>query len=137
MSIHHLIAAADAALLGGSGPAAPAAADVSVIAAGYSIGSGRTVPTMAAVIGLVSVIIGVLALARSIRGIGAGNGRTRIIVALGLGLISVIIGGLHASNSAGGFGTGNGLAGAIAALALGLIGMILAGLALARSRKVT
>jgi hypothetical protein len=99
---------------------------------GIGIGSGRLLPTVAAVIGLIGVIVGGLALARSRR---AGNGRTGAIIAAVLGLVSLVIGGLHSANSAGGFGTGNGLAGAIVAVALGLIGLVLAGLALARSRS--
>src|SRR5688572_8817713 len=94
--------------------AAPESAHVSVAAGGYVIGSGRTVPTVAAVVGLISVVIGGLALTRSACRIGAGNGRTRAIAVLLLGLISMAIGGLQMANSPGGFGTGNGLAGAIA-----------------------
>lgn len=115
--------------------AAPEAAHVSVAASGYVVGVGRTVPTVAAVVGLISVIIGGLALARSARRIGAGNGRAGTIAAMVLGLISVIVGGLHGANAAGGLGTGNGLAGAVVAVVLGLIGMVLAGLAMARSRR--
>jgi hypothetical protein len=136
MSIHHLLTATDTALFAGGGLAAPATAHVSVAIAGYEIGSGRTVPTVAAVLGLIGVVIGALARARSTGRIGVGNGRAGSIVALVLGLISVVVGGLHAANSAGGLGTGNGLAGAILALALGLIGMVLGGLVLARSRRV-
>jgi hypothetical protein len=117
-------------------PAAPAAAHVIVAADGYDIGSGRLVPTVAAVAGLISVVIGGLALARSGR-IGTGNRRVGALVALAAGLISLAVGGLHMAKSAGGFGTGNGLAGAVAALVLGLIGMVLSGLALARSRRNT
>jgi hypothetical protein len=97
------------------------------------IGSGRLLPTVAAVVGLIGVVIGGLALARSRR---AGNGRAGAIVAAVLGLISLVIGGLHTANSAGGFGTGNGLAGAIVAIVLGLVDMVLGGLALARSRRL-
>jgi hypothetical protein len=98
---------------------------------GIGIGSGRLLPTVAAVVGLIGVVLGGLALARHRR---AGNERAGAIVAAVLGLISLVIGGLHAANSAGGFGTGNGLAGAIVAVVLGLVGMVLGGLALARSR---
>src|SRR5215207_6480660 len=115
--------------------AAPAVVRVLVAAGGYTIGSGRTVPTVAAVLGLISVVIGGLALARSAGRIGVGTGRVGALVTLALGLITVIVGGLHAANSAGGLGTGNGLAGAVVALVLGLIGMVLGGLALARSRR--
>jgi hypothetical protein len=100
-------------------------------AGGYVLGVGRTVPSVAAVLGLVSVVTACLALSRSARRIG----RTGAIVALALGLISAIVGGLHAANAAGGLGTGNGLAGAIAAMALGLVGVVLGGLATARSRR--
>jgi hypothetical protein len=110
--------------------AAPPASHVS--AAGYELGSGRLVPSVAAVVGLASVVIGVLALARS----GGGrSGRARVVLALAAGLISAVVGGLHAANAAGGLGTGNGLAGAVIAVALGLIGMAVAVLALARSRR--
>lgn len=78
--------------------------------------------------GLISVVIGGLALVRS-----SGNARAASILALVLGLISVILSLVHLSSSTG-FGTGGGRAGAIVALVLGLIGMILGGLALARSR---
>jgi len=101
-------------------------------AAGYELGAGRLVPSVAALVGLVSVIVGWRALARSRRA-GSGNGRS--MVALSTGLISVVVGALHAANSAGGFGTGNGLAGALVALVLGLVGMVIGGLALARSRR--
>ena len=104
-------------------------------AGGTGIGSGRLVPTVAAVVGLIGVVLGGLALARSAGRIGTGNGRRGAIAAGVAGLISVVVGGLHSANSAGGIGTGNGLAGAIVAMVLGLISMVLGGLALARSRR--
>jgi hypothetical protein len=116
--------------------AAPASVHVVVAYGGYEIGSGRTVPTVAAVLALVSVAVGGLALVRSTRRAGAGT-RPAGAVALVLGLIGVVVGGLHAANSAGGLGTGNGLAGAVAALVLGLIGLVVGGLALARSRRTS
>jgi hypothetical protein len=103
-----------------------------VSAAGYEIGSGRLVPTAAAVVGLTSVVIGGLAVARSGR---FGSWRAGAVLALVAGLVSAVVGGLHAVNSAGGLGTGNGLAGAVVAVALGLIGMAVGLLALARSRR--
>ncbi|MFE9324330.1 DUF6223 family protein [Nocardia sp. NPDC052278] len=112
--------------------AAPVAAHIWVVAAGYELGVGRTVPSVAAVLGLVSAITGGLALARSRR---RGTGQVQIIGALVLGPISAIVGGIHGANAAGGLGTGNGLAGAIFAVALGLTGTVLGGLALARSRR--
>lgn len=111
------------------------ATDVSV-AAGYELGTGRLVPTTAAVVGLISVVAGRLALARSGR-FSSGNKRARAIVSLVAGLLSVIVGGLHGANAAGGLGTGNGLAGAVIAVVLGLVGSVLGGLALARSRAAS
>jgi Family of unknown function (DUF6223) len=99
-----------------------------VAAGGYVVGVGRTVPTVAAALGLVSVVAGGWSLARSARRGGAA-------AAVGLGLTSAVVGGLHAANAAGGLGTGNGLAGAVVALALGLAGAVTGGLALARSRR--
>lgn len=92
-----------------------------------AITSGRARSLVAAVVGLISVIIGGLTLAR--------NGRAGAIVALALGLIGMVLSVVHLGMSTGGFGTGSGRAGAIVALVLGLIGMNLGGLALARSRR--
>lgn len=128
-----LIAAA--ALLGGIGLAAPAAAQVTVADGVIGPGSGRAVASLAAVVGLIGVVIGGLALARSAGRIGTGNGRNGAIVALVLGLIGTVLAALHLATSTGGIGTGNGRGGAIVALVLGLIGIVLAGLARARSRR--
>lgn len=104
-----------------------------LIAAGNGgIGAGRLVPTAAAVVGLLGVAFGWLALTRSSRHSGAG--RLYGFAAGTAGLIGAAVGGLHAANAAGGFGTGNGLAGAIVAIVMGLIGLVLCGLALARHR---
>lgn len=108
-----------------------------MLIAASGIGSGRLVPTVAAAVGLIGVVLGGLALAHSAGRIGAGNGKRGATVALVAGLISVVVGGLHSANSAGGFGTGNGLAGAIVAMVVGLISMVLGGLTLARSRRTS
>jgi hypothetical protein len=99
------------------------------------ITNGRARAIVAAVVGLISLVIGGLALARSAGRIGNGNGRAGAIVALVLGLIGMVLSVVHLGSSTGGFGTGSGRAGAIVALVLGLIGMNLGGLALARSRR--
>jgi uncharacterized protein DUF6223 len=99
------------------------------------ITNGRARAIVAAVVGLISLVVGGLALARSASRIGAGNGRAGAIVALALGLIGMVLSVAHLGSSTGGFGTGSGRAGAIVALVLGLIGMNLGGLALARSRR--
>jgi len=102
---------------------------------GYGFTSMRLRAIVAAAVGLISVVIGGLSLARSTGRFGIGNGRRGAVVAAVAGLVGIILAGLHLANSTGGFGTGNGRAGAIVAIAIGLIGMILAGLTLARSRR--
>ena len=99
------------------------------------ITNGRAKAIVAAVVGLISLVVGGLALGRSSGRIGTGNGRAGAIVALALGLIGMVLSVAHLGSSTGGFGTGGGRAGAIVALVLGLIGMNLGGLALARSRR--
>ena len=98
------------------------------------ITTGRAQALVAAGVGLISLIIGGLALARAAGRIGTGNGRVGAIVALVLGLIGMVLSVVHLAGSTG-FGTGGGRAGAIVALVLVLIGMSLGGLALARSRR--
>ena len=105
------------------------------LAAGVGgIGSGRLVPSVAAVIGLISVAVATRALTRRDHA-ATGNRPPNAIVAGVMGLISLAVGGLHSANAAGGVGTGNGLAGAVVAMGVGLIGMVLSGLALARFRR--
>jgi Family of unknown function (DUF6223) len=99
-----------------------------------AITSGRARSLVGVAFGLISLVIGGLAL-RSARRIGTGSGRVGAIVALVLGLIGMVLSVVHLGSSTGGFGTGSGRAGAIVALVLGLIGMNLGGLALARSRR--
>lgn len=99
------------------------------------ITAGRARAMVAAVVGLISLVIGGLALARSSGRIGTGNGKVAAIVALVAGLIGMVLSVVHLGTSTGGFGTGGGRAGAIVALVLGLIGVNLGGLALARSRR--
>jgi hypothetical protein len=99
------------------------------------ITNARARALVAAVVGLISLVVGGLALASSAGRIGAGNGRAGAIVALALGLIGMVLSVAHLGSSTGGFGTGGGRAGAIVALVLGQIGVNLGGLALARSRR--
>jgi hypothetical protein len=94
---------------------------------------GRAAALLPAVAGLISVVIGWLALVRSAGRIGSG--RLGAIVALVVGLTGVVLSGLHLARATGGIGTGSGRLGAIVALVLGLIGMVLGALALARSRR--
>lgn len=84
----------------------------------------------AAGVGLISVVVGGFAFARSAGRIGFPGA----IAAVVLGLIGVVLSVVHISGSTG-FGTGGGRAGAIVALVLALIGVILGGLAVSRSRR--
>ena len=132
-----LAALAAAALFGGLVHAVLVAAHVSEPAATtvYGLTLRRLWATTAALLALVGVVIGGLALARSAGRIGTGNGRMGAIVALLAGLIAVVNGGLNLAIAKGGPGTGNGVVGGAVALVLGLIAMALCGLALARSRR--
>ncbi|GAA4571854.1 hypothetical protein GCM10023176_33430 [Micromonospora coerulea] len=138
-SVRLVLTAAAAALLGGFGLAAPAAAHVSAQPAAvsvYTMSAGRLGASVAALLGLTGVIIGGLALARPTSGIGTGNGRLGATMALVAGLIGIALGGLVVATSDSGIGTGNGRGGAYVALVVGLIAMVLGGLALARSRRI-
>ncbi|MGH3714864.1 MAG: DUF6223 family protein [Micromonosporaceae bacterium] len=138
MYIRHLCAAAAAGLLGAFGLAAPAAAHVAVqpvAASVYTMSAGRLGSSAAAVLGLVGVVIGVLALVRPAGRFGTANGRLGAVVALAAGLIGMALGGLVAATSDAGIGTGNGRGGAYVALVVGLIAVALGGLAMARSRR--
>lgn len=132
-----LAALAAAALFGGLVHAVLVAAHVSEPAATtvYGLTSRRLWATTVAVLALVGVVIGGLALRRSAGRIGTGNGRMGAIVALVTGLIAIVNGGLNLAIATGGPGTGNGVVGGAGALVLGLIAMALGGLALARSRR--
>jgi Family of unknown function (DUF6223) len=100
----------------------------------YGMTSGRLAANVGAVLGLIGVVIGGLALARPNGRFGTASGRLGAIMALATGLIGLALGGLVAINSGGRVGTGGGFAGAIVALALGLIAVVVGGVALARSR---
>jgi Family of unknown function (DUF6223) len=136
MSVRRLLTAAAAALLVGFDPATPAAAHVlAQPASAYGWTPERIWGSAAALLALVGVVIGGLALARSAGRIGNGDGGRGAIVALVAGLIAVVNGGLVVVTADGGLGTGNGIAGGYLALALGMIAMVLGGLARARSRR--
>jgi hypothetical protein len=113
---------------------AAAADDLQPAASVYAMSAGRLGASAAALVGLMGVVIGALAL-RSAGRTGPGSGGLRAIVALVAGLIGMALGGLVVATADGGIGTGNGLGGGIVALVMGLIGMALGGLALARSRR--
>ena len=101
----------------------------------YGLTAKRLWATTTAVLALVGVVIGGLALARPAGRFGTASGRLGATVALAAGLIAVVNGGLVLATATGGPGTGNGVVGGAVALVLGLIAMVLGGLALARSRR--
>ena len=107
---------------------APAATTV------YGLTPRRLWATTAAVLALGSVVIGGLALQRSVD-ISTGKRRMAAVVALAAGGIAAVNGGLNLATAKSGPGSGNGVVGAAAALVLGLIAMVLGGLALTRSRR--
>jgi hypothetical protein len=98
-------------------------------AAGGIGGSGRVGATLAAAVGLVSVVVGGLALAR------AGGRRAGALLAVAAGLAGAVLSVWHLAQTTEGFGTGQGRAGAIIGLVLGVVGVNLGGLALGRTRR--
>jgi hypothetical protein len=126
-------AVAAAALFGGVVYVVLVAAHVSEPAATtvYGLTPRRLWATAIALLGLVGVVMGGLALYRAARRIG-NHGRRGAISAQVAGLIAAVNAGLNLAVANGGPGTGNGVVGGAAALVLGLIATILGGLALAR-----
>ncbi|WP_251062345.1 MULTISPECIES: DUF6223 family protein [unclassified Streptomyces] len=138
ISVRRVCAVAGAALLMGTGLAAPAAAHASaqpVAASVTYLSAGRLGASMAAVVALIGVVVGGLALARPAGRLGTGSGRLGTVVPLVAGLIGVGLGALVVATAEGGLGTGNGLGGALVALVVGLIALVLGGLTLTRSRR--
>ena len=105
----------------------PAAATV------HGLTPRRLWATVVALVAVVGVVIGGLALAGPAGRFGTG--RLGAVMALVAGLIAVVNGWLVLAIASGGPGTGNGVVGGAGALVLGLIDMALGGLALARSRR--
>jgi len=132
-----LAALAAAALFVGLVYAVLVAAHVSEPAATtvYGLTPRRLWATSVAVLALVGVVIGGLALARPASRFGTASGRLGSIVALLAGLIAVLNGWLNLAIANGGPGTGNGVVGGAAAFVLGLIALALGGLALGRCRR--
>lgn len=94
----------------------------------------RIAASTAALLALISAIIGGLAVTRSARRIG-NNRRRGAVVSLVPGPIGLVVGGLVVATADGGLGTGHGLAGGVVVMTVGLIGMTPGGVALARSRR--
>lgn len=128
---------AAAAMFGGLVYAVLVAAHVSEPATTtvYGMTPRRLWATAVAMLALVGMIIGGLALARPTSRFGTASGRLGAVVALLAGLIAVVNGGLNLAVANGGPGTGNGVVGGAAAFVLGLIALAIGGLALSRFRR--
>jgi hypothetical protein len=113
-------------------PQADEATPAHVVAANVvAMSVGRLGATAAAAAGLIGILLGGRALARS-----ASRSRPAPPTGMVLGLIAVALGGLVTATSDGGLGTGNGLGGAVVAIVAGLIAIALGFLARARGREV-
>lgn len=132
-----LTAVAAAALFGGLVYTVLVAAHVSEPSAMtiHGLTPRRLWATIVAILGLLGVVIGGLALGRPASRFSVASRRLGAIVALVAGLIAAINGGLNLAVASGGPGTGNGVVGGAAAVVLGLIALALGGLALARHQR--
>jgi hypothetical protein len=131
-----LAALVGAALFGGLVYAVLVAAHVSgpFATTVHGLTPRRLWAAMAAVLALVGVVSGGMAMYRAARRVG-NHGRRGAIVALVAGPIAGINGGLNLAVATGGPGTGNGVVGGAAAFVLGLIALALGAVALTRSRR--
>ncbi|MBQ1047226.1 hypothetical protein KBX50_01855 [Micromonospora sp. C51] len=92
--------------------------------------AGRIGSTVAALLALVGVVVGVRALVPGrVRSARAGS------IALAAGAGGMALGGLVVLTSDSGIGTGNGRGGGYVALVVGLIAVVVGGFVLARSRS--
>lgn len=135
VAVRGVLAVAGTVLVGGFVSAAPAAAHVSVAAGGIGSGSGRLGANVAAIVGLIGIVAGGLARARTTGRIRTGDARDGAIAALVLGLTGMVLAVVHLATTSGGFGTGNGRAGAIVALVLGLTAIVVGWRVRARSGR--
>jgi hypothetical protein len=108
-------------------------APVAAAIGGYQLGTGRLVPSVAAVLALAGAVVAVRALARSRRPGADDPGWA--VGAVAASQVGAAVGGVHAANAARGLGTGNRLAGGVVAVAVGAVGTVAAALVLARSRR--
>ena len=132
-----LAAVAAAAVFAGLVHAVLVAGHVSEPAAStvYGLTTRRLWATSAALMALLGVAVGGLALTRRVSRFGTASVRHAAILGLVLGLIAAVNGLLNVAIANGGPGTGNGVVGGAAAFVLGLIGVAIGGLALTRSGR--
>lgn len=91
----------------------------------YEMTAGRAWSLAGAVLGLVGVVFGVLALRR----------RRGAVVAFGGGVAGVVIGALVVAMAKGGPGTGYGIVGGYLSLAVGVAALVLGGLAMRKGAR--
>lgn len=101
----------------------------------YGLTLRRLWATAAAVLALVGLAIGGLALTRPLNRFGAVSGPLGAIMALAAGFVAAANGGLNVAVATGGPGTGNGVVGGAAAFVLGLAAAATGWIALVRSRR--
>jgi hypothetical protein len=118
-------------------PGLATSAPAHVATAVHGITPGRAQSLAALAVGLISVVLGALALARSVGPVGRAGRRSRAIVSLAVGLSGMILSALRLATASGGIGTGSGRLGAIVALVAALVGTVLGGLAMSRSRRTS
>ena len=93
----------------------------------YAVTGDRVLATTAAVVALTSVVLGVVAVART--------RRRPAVVALVAGSVGLIAGLFVIATADGGPGTGNGIVGGFVAVPLGLAAVVLGSLASTRSAR--
>ncbi|MGW4833537.1 DUF6223 family protein [Amycolatopsis japonica] len=103
---------------------------VHLLSAAY-LTPGRVWSLIAALVGVIGVVAGGLAVARS----RSGDTRRGAVVALAAGLLGMAGGVYVVAAAKGGPGTGYGIVGGFLALVVGLIAAALGGVALSRSRR--
>lgn len=101
----------------------------------YGLTPRRLWATTVAMLAVVGVVMGALALARPGGRLAAFAGRRTALLAALAGLVAVVNGALNLAVATGGPGTGNGVVGAAAAVVMGLCAMALGGSALARASR--
>ena len=97
----------------------------------YGLTLRRAWATAAAVLAVIGLVIGGLALARPMT-----SGSLGPLMGLAVGVVAALNGGLSVAVANGGPGTGNGVVGGAAAFVLGLIAVAIGGLAFARKRRI-
>ncbi|MEV8437306.1 DUF6223 family protein [Actinosynnema sp. NPDC051121] len=102
---------------------------------GNFVGTPRRIwASIAALVSLAAVVVGVLARRRLSRRTG-DSGRRGALVAVVAGLVGAVNGVVNLAVATGGLGSGNGVAGGAIALVLGVVGVVLGLSARSRSRR--